>query len=197
RDPHFVRSVAGTVTGSSCGNARIERSGYDTLVFALDGAATQVPVIVATADDSVAVIAASLPLTTVVRERFVGEDLTKPGIQALRPLVNEIFAAYGNPSNSLERARALRDWVARTAVHPHPPLHPNGSTANLGVLPIGKSWADVNALPSSKFFDVDQVYWWGVGYDGSKMLDRLLGTLDPATGLRADDGMMEHVSGVQ
>ncbi len=29
------------------------------------------------------------------------------------------------------------------------------------------------------------------------MLDRLLGTLDPATGLRADDGLMERVSGAQ
>jgi len=55
----------------------------------------------------------------------------------------------------------------------------------------------VNALPVSKFFDVDNPYWWGVGYDGYAMLDRLLGTLDPTTGLRADDGMMVHVDGVR
>ena len=29
------------------------------------------------------------------------------------------------------------------------------------------------------------------------MLDRLLGTLDPATGLRADDGMMVQVEGAR
>jgi len=44
---------------------------------------------------------------------------------------------------------------------------------------------------------VDNPYWTGVGYDGYAMLDRLLGTLDPSTGLRADDGMMVHVEGVR
>ncbi len=29
------------------------------------------------------------------------------------------------------------------------------------------------------------------------MLDRLLGTLDPVTGTRADDGMMVHVAGAR
>jgi hypothetical protein len=65
------------------------------------------------------------------------------------------------------------------------------------VLPPGKTWADVNALPDSKFFDVDNYYWWGVGYNGYGMLDRLVGTLDPTTGLRADDGMMVHLGGAR
>src|SRR6266704_6069729 len=33
--------------------------------------------------------------------------------------------------------------------------------------------------------------------DGYAMLDRLLGTLDPATGRRADDGMMAEVEGAR
>jgi len=38
-------------------------------------------------------------------------------------------------------------------------------------------------------------FWQSVGYDGYAMLDRLLGSLDPATGDRAEDGMMEHITG--
>ncbi len=197
RDPALVGSVHGTVIGSRCGDARVQRSGYDTLHFALGSVQARIPVIVATVPDSVGVAAAAQPLSTVDRTRFAGEDLNNPLILALRPLVADILAAYGNPATNLGRARAIRDWVARTAVHPHAPFHPNGSTSNLGVLPPGKTWADVNALPISKFFDVDNPYWTGVGYDGYAMLDRLLGTLDPSTGLRADDGMMVHVEGVR
>ncbi len=201
REPAFVGSVRGTVTGGGCADAVVQHSGYDTLSFAMGAAQARVPVIVATAPDSVGVLAAALPLTTVERERFVGEDLANPSILALRPLVQEILAEYGSPTSNLDRARALRDWVARTAVHPHAPLHPDGSTSNLAVLPPGKTWADVNALyyrtyPDS-LFDANNAYWWGVGYDGYAMLDRLLGTLDPTTGLRADDGMMVHVTGAR
>ncbi len=196
-EPVLVGSTRGTVTGTHCSDARVQGSGYDTLLIALGPTRVRVPVIVATTPDSVGVLAAAQPLTTVSRDSFVGEDLTNPLILALRPLLGDIFAAYGSPTTSLGRARAIRDWVARTAVHPYPPFHPNGSTTNLGVLPPGSTWADVNALPSSKFFNVDNPYWWGVGYNGYAMLDRLLGTLDPATGLRADDGMMVHVGGAR
>jgi len=59
----------------------------------------------------------------------------------------------------------------------------------------------VNSLYHRTFADslfaANNLYWWGVGYDGYAMLDRLLGSLDPATGLRADDGMMVHVAGVR
>ena len=111
--------------------------------------------------------------------------------------MGDILAAYGNPTTNLARARAIRDWLARTAIHPHPPLHPDGSTSNLGVLPPGATWADVNAVSHSPKIDADQQYWWGVGYDGYAMLDRLLGTLDPVTGVRADDGMMVLVQGAR
>lgn len=200
RDPTLVRSVNGTVAGTGCADARVQHSGYDTLFFALGAAQASVPVTVSTGD-SVGVVAAAQPLTTVERQRFVGEDLAHPSILALRPLVAEILAAYGNPTTNLGRARALRDWLARTAIHPHPPLHPDASTSNLGVLPPGKTWADVNALiyaPSKdSLLNANNAYWWSVGYDGYAMLDRLLGTLDPTTGLRADDGMMLHVGGAR
>ncbi len=143
---------------------------------------------------------AAQPITTVSRDSFVGENLTNPSVLALRPLVSDIMAAYGNPTTNLGRARAIRDWVARTAVHPYPPLHPDNSTSNLSVLPPGKTWADVNRLsllPDSVFIIPAEDYWWSVGYNGYAMLDKLLGTLDPATGTRADDGMMVHIAGAR
>jgi hypothetical protein len=195
REPALVGTVRGTITGSGCSDARVERSGYDTLRFAMGMAEARVPVIVSTGD-SVAVVAAAQPLTTDERERYVGEDLANPLILALRPLVNDILAAYGNPTSNLDRARAIRDWVARTAIHPHQPFHPNPSTSNLSVLPPGKTWADANAVTSLKFYE-DRDYWLSVGYDGYAMLDRLLGTLDPVSGSRADDGMMVQVAGAR
>ncbi len=189
RDPAFLGSVRGTVTGTRCGDTRVERSGYDTLLFALGPTRARVPVIVSTASDSVAVVAAAQPLTTVQRDLFVGEDLANPLILALRPLVADILAAYGNPTTSLERARAIRDWVARTAIHPNWPIHPDGSTSNLSVLPPGETWAHANAAGRSKI-QFDSQYWGAVGMDGYAMLNRLLGTLDPTTGQRGDDGMM-------
>ncbi len=196
RDPALVGTLRGTVDGTKCGDARVARSGYDTLSFGLGSIQTRVPVIVSTTSDSVGVLVAAEPLTTVVRDQFVGEDLANPLILALRPLLADILAAYGNPTTSLGRARAIRDWVARTAIHPYPPLHPDGSTANLSVLPPSRTWADVNALYNLKA-DQDRSYWYNVAWDGYAMLDSLLGTLDPATGLRADNGMMVHVTGAR
>ncbi len=192
-EPRFVRAVRGTVNGATCSDIVIQRSGYDTLVFAHGAVETRVPVIVATRPDSVGVVVAAQPLTTDLRARFEGEDFRNPLIVALRPLVADIMAAYGNPTSRLDRARALRDWVARTAIHPDPSLHPDYSTANLSVLPVGKSWADVNALKWRE--PEDHLYWSNKYYDGYVMLDKLLGTLDVSTGLRAADGMMEQVAG--
>jgi len=170
RDPAFVSSLRGTVTGSRCGDVRVQRSGYDTLSFALGPMRVRIPAIISTAPDSVGVIAAAQPLTTVQRDLFVGEDLANPLILALRPLVADILAAYGNPTTNLGRARALRDWIARTAVHPHAPLHPDGSTSNLSVLPLGNTWADVNSLYHRSFADslvaANNLYWCIVGTYG-------------------------------
>lgn len=197
QDPTFVGSARATVTGTGCRDVRVQRSGYDTLRFALGSLQATVPVIVAASPDSVGVLASAPPLTEVQRDSFVGEDLDSPLILALRPLVDDIFAAYGNPSTNLDRARAIRDWVARTAIYPDPAVHPDTSTSNLSVLPPGRTWADVNSVLTLAKWDSDATYWSQQFYDGYTMLDRLLGTLDPATGIRADDGMMEHVVGAR
>lgn len=191
----FVGSVRGTVSGPGCGNMQVQRSGYDTLRFALGQAQVSVPVIIATRPDSVGVLAAAQPLTADANIRFVGEDLAKPSYLALRPLVTEILAAYGNPTSNLGRARAIRDWVARTALYSQSVIHPSNSTSNLSVLPPGKTWADVNVLLSQEEWDRDVAFWADIAGDGYAVLNRLLGTLDPVTGLRADDGMMVHVTG--
>jgi len=196
RDPVLVGSRKGTVTGSGCADARVAHSGYDTLMFASGNVQVPLAVIIATAPDSVGVLAAAQPLTTVARDSFVGEDLGNPLILALRPLLTDILLAYGSPVTNLDRARAIRDWVSRTAVHPFWGIHPDGSTSNVSVLPAGTTWADVNPVSMSKI-DADAQYWGGVGMNGYAMLDRLLGTLDPATGVRADDGMMAHVGGAR
>jgi len=195
--PALVRSIRGTVAGTGCGDARVARSGYDTLVFGAGSLQARVPVIVATRPDSIGVIAAARPLNTVDGEQFVGENLASPLILALRPLVAQIFAAYGNPATNLGRARAIRDWVARTAVILDPAIHPDGSTSNLSVLPPGTAWADVNPLSTAARWTEDRDYWGAQDYNGYVMLDRLLGTLDIGTGLRADDGLMEHVAGAR
>ncbi len=46
-DPILTGSPTGTVTGTTCGGVRVQRSGYDTVAFALGSATTRVPVIVA------------------------------------------------------------------------------------------------------------------------------------------------------
>lgn len=196
RDATLVGSRKGTVSGTGCASTRVELSGYDTLSVEMNGVTARLAVIVATRPDSIAVLATAQPLQSDDRIRYVGEDLRNQSVLALQPLVHDILAAYGNPTTSLDRARVLRDWVARMAVHPNRLVHPDNSTNNQGVLPAGKSWADVNAVTSAKF-DEDREYWYLVGYDGYAMLDRLLGTLDQATGMRDDDGLMEHVAGAQ
>ena len=145
------------------------------------------------------------PEVTVIRQAsawpgaaglFIGKDLSHPKVVALQPLVAEILSAYGNPHDNLGRARVLRDWVARTAIHPHMPFHPDGSSSNLAVLPVGRRWAEVNPVAWAHF-DSDSEFWHQWLFDGYGMLDQLLGTLDPRTGVRANDGMMTHVQGAQ
>lgn len=130
------------------------------------------------------------------RHEYVAMDPEHPRVAALRPLVADILADYGNPADGLGRARALRDWVARVAIHPHGPLHPPGSTANLAVLPAGASWARVIQVGTqAERLAADSRFWMLQWPDGIAMLDRLLGTLDTASGRRADDGQLVHVAG--
>lgn len=122
-------------------------------------------------------------------------DSADPRLAALKPLVEEIYASYDINADSqpLQRTRALRDWVARNMVHPDSRFHPNGSTADVQVLPEGASWDDVNAILTANRTETGQVFWEQFHYDGYAMLDALLGTLDPATGERQGNGMMEPV----
>lgn len=142
------------------------------------------------------VVRQAVVTTPPLRLRHEGEDLDGPTVRALRPMVARILAAYGNPTSQLDRARALRDWLARTAVHPVPVFHPDGSSSNASVLPPGTTWRDANVLWRTAWDRPNLHQWAEFGYDGYASLDHLLGTLDPATGRRSDDGLMQHLEGV-
>jgi hypothetical protein len=132
----------------------------------------------------------------VFRVHYAKMSSTAPELLALKPLVADIYASYGLNENSppLERTAALRDWVARNMVHPDIRLHLNGTSANVGVLPDGDSWESVNAVLTADKVATDQKFWDSFRFDGYAMLNALLGTLDPATGKRKNDGMMEQVA---
>jgi len=49
QNPSLIATVVGTVAGATCGDVRIQRSGYDTLLFTLGAASTRIPVTVAVA----------------------------------------------------------------------------------------------------------------------------------------------------
>ena len=131
---------------------------------------------------------------------FTGANLEDPRLAPLRPLVADIFRAYGNPTRPLDQVRAIRDWVARTAIHPYYWLHTSESHANASVLPPGATWATLNEYVDRYTVKAnidDNVWWEQFNGDGIAMLDALIGTLDPVTGSRADDGMMRHIQGAQ
>lgn len=132
----------------------------------------------------------------VFRVHFEKISSTAPRLLALKPLVADIYASYGlnEKSPPLERTSALRDWVARNMVHPETRLHVNGSAANTGVLPDGRSWESVNAILTAEKIAADQKFWDSFRFDGYAMLNALLGTIDPLTGKRKNDGMMEQVT---
>ncbi len=126
--------------------------------------------------------------------RFIGEDTSNPKILALKPLVNDIFATYGNPSTSLDKARAIRDFVARTAVHPYAPFHTN-TVSNSSVLPEGSTWTEfLDVFSNNDRVNSDSLYWWNLYPVGFNMLDALIGTLDLNSLERSDDGMMIKLS---
>ena len=131
----------------------------------------------------------------VYRAHFKGMTLEDPRLIALHPLVEDIYESYGLSKNSppLERTNALRDWVARNMVHPDSRFHPNGSRAGISVLPPGRSWESVNAVLTWDKVNTDQQFWDAFRYDGYAMLDALLGTLDPTTGKRKENGMMQQI----
>ncbi|HEY3354169.1 MAG TPA: hypothetical protein VGQ83_13025 [Polyangia bacterium] len=130
------------------------------------------------------------------RRQYEGEDLSSAGVQSLAPLVRAILHAYGDPQRPLDRARALRDWVARTAIHPYPALHPDDTDRNRAVLPPGTTWTDVNAVYATIWDSPEKAQRWArFDYDGSASLEALLGSPDPLTGARGDDGEMAYLGG--
>ncbi len=147
-------------------------------------------------DTSVRVLHSASPLTSVDRNRYLPGDVNDPRLDQIRPLVREILRDYGNPTSEWNQVRALRDWVARTAVHPYVPFHPDGSVANIAVLPTGLVWADFNASIGARETQ-DAQFWLRRHYDGFAMLDTLLGTYNSATSGRNDDGLLRHLDGAR
>lgn len=126
---------------------------------------------------------------------FVSVPFDHPAVIALRPMLTRILTHYGLTENSrrLDIAQALRDHVARTQIHPHLPLHPNGYGANLAALPTdAPTWAQFNAAyysaGNTRAAD-ENTYWGQFGFDGIKRIEMLYGTLNRATGELANDGM--------
>ncbi len=126
--------------------------------------------------------------------KFIGEDTSNPKIMALKPLVNDIFATYGNPTTNIDKARAIRDFVARTAVHPFQAFHTN-TVSNSSVLPEGSTWTEfMEVLSVAERVNSDSLFWWNLYPVGFDMLNALIGTLDLNTLERSDDGMMIKIS---
>ena len=100
------------------------------------------------------------------------------------------WAGVSATAPARDRARAVVGWFAANAVHPQAFLHPNGTTKNTSVLPVGETWATFNALFNQVgITDRDQAYWYALFPNGLSMLDKLIGTTSPG-GVTADDGML-------
>lgn len=107
-------------------------------------------------------------------------------------MLNWAEVAWGDPS--MDRARAVVGWFAAHAVHPQAFLHPNGTSENLGVLPVSETWTtfntEFNAAPT---IARDQAYWYALFPNGITMLERLIGTV-ASDGAVTDNGMLTETS---
>lgn len=130
--------------------------------------------------------------------RYAPIKLTADQRKAFKALLDEVLASYGVDPNGprMPIMRALRDFIARTAIHGHPPLHPAGSAANLFVHPAGKVWADFLAVFTSARMTADDAYWASFGLDGIAKFQKLFGTVQ-AGGTLADDGMLTRIGSGQ
>lgn len=109
-----------------------------------------------------------------------------------RPFAAKVLAWAGisDTAPARARARAVVGWFASFAVHPQALLHPDATTKNIEVLPVGQTWATFNALFNQMgITDRDQAYWYALFPNGLSMLDKLIGTTS-ADGTTADDGML-------
>lgn len=104
---------------------------------------------------------------------YIGDDLQRPEFSNIRPLANEIFSVYGNPETNLGKLRVLRDWIARMAIHPHPPFHADADK-NTHVLPDGWDWSMFDAISEGgERWWRDSAFWSGYRLNGYNMLNRL------------------------
>ncbi len=104
---------------------------------------------------------------------YLGDDFRRPEFSYVRPLVDDIFYVYGNPSTNLGKLRVLRDWIARMAIHPHPPFHAD-IHKNTHVLPPGWDWAMFDGLnKGQRRWERDSKFWASYRLNGYKMLNRL------------------------
>ena len=122
-------------------------------------------------------------------------DLDGPFATRLQWLVAEILSCYPDATTDLDVARCLRDWIARTAIHPYYYFHlqiPAG-TGNETLAP-GLEREDLLALDrDSNRQDADSQHWAAYNHNGYRMLCDLLG-LDVYTGAYTGTGQMSRVS---
>lgn len=149
---------------------------------------------------------ARLNFHSVERTKFRAVDFSHPRVKALRTEGNRVLARYGLSESSpkLDIARAFRDWIARTRVHPHPPLHPTGYLRNMTALPAGASWQEFNTKMNATYVNeagvtvnranVDNDFWGANFYlDGIRLAEFSLGALNEATGEFDGTGQLERV----
>jgi hypothetical protein len=104
---------------------------------------------------------------------YIGDDFQRSEFSNVRLLVSEIFSVYENPSTNLGKLRVLRDWIARMAIHPHPPLHA-GVDKNTHVLPSGWDWSMFDGISENEQrWARDSQFWDDYGLNGYNMLNRL------------------------
>lgn len=98
-------------------------------------------------------------------------------------LAAAILTGYPSAATDLDRARCLRDWIARHMIHPAFHFHrfvPAGVGAE--TLPTGGQRTDLDSLyhvaPTRSITD-DQLYWIAYGTDAVAMLNGLMALLTP------------------
>lgn len=126
-------------------------------------------------------------------ERLTFSPASLDGVYALRLrwLANEILTSYPDATTDLDVARCLRDWIARTAIHPYPYFHLNvpQGTGN-ETLPVGSERADIVPLEhENDRMTADSQHWATYNHNGYGMLCDLLG-LDVYTGDYVGNGQM-------
>lgn len=105
---------------------------------------------------------------------YQGDDLTREEYKAVQPLISEIMTAYGNPKSKIGQLRALRDWIARIAIHPHAPFH-SVAKKTVHVLPEGWDWQKfISIVYKGDRIQRDSKFWSSYNLNGYAMLNKLV-----------------------